>query len=354
MPTIFDYVNAREIGAYYTEKAENKMPYLGRTLFPRKKKIGLDLSWFKGAGGLPVTLTNATFDADAPLRDRIGFGKIETEMPFFREAMRIGEKERQEILKLMNGNNVQLIMPYLNKIYDDITGLVDGAEVNAERMRMQLLSTGLISIFSNGIAYDYDYNFDPNHKETLALDARWSQFATADPIEDIRKAQQKVEDDTGRRPPRAICTRKTWNYLLKNEKILGDMDAKGYVKNTNAVVNDKLLKKYLLEELDLVVAVYNKKFATSVKNQLAQLFFPDDVFALIPEGTLGNTWYGTTPEEADLLSGQVAAEVRIVDTGIAITTIKDPHPVNVQTIVSGIDMPSFERIAEVYILTVHS
>lgn len=354
MATIFDYANAQEIAGYYTEKVSNKIPYLGQTLFPRKKRIGLDLAWFKGAGGLPVALTSSNFDAKATLRDRIGFSKVETEMPFFREAMRIGEKDRQQILTLLGANNVQMIKPFLNKVYDDLTGLVDGAEVTAERMRMQLLSSGgIISIVANGLNYDYKFPFNANHKETLTLDARWSQFATADPIEDIRVAQDTVEWDTGKRPIRGICTRKTWNYLLKSEKILGDMDAKAYVKNQNAVVNSNLLKKYLLEELDLTVAVYNKKFATTVKSQSANLFFPDDVFTLIPEGTLGNTWYGTTPEEADLMTGQTSADVQIVDTGVAITTKKDPSPVNVETIVSAIVLPSFESIDDIYVLTVH-
>lgn len=73
---------------------------------------------------------------------------------------------------------------------------------------------------------------------------------------------------------------------------------------------------------------------------------------MIPEGNLGNTWYGTTPEEADLMSGGTAAEVQIVDTGVAITTIKEPHPVNVETIVSEIVLPSFETIDNIYIAKV--
>lgn len=357
MPTIYDYANAQEIAAYYTEKVSNRIPYLGQTLFPRKKRVGLDLGWFKGAGGLPVALTNSNFDAKATLRDRIGFSKVETEMPFFREAMHIGEKDRQEILKLMSANNTQMIMPYLNNIFDDVTGLVDGAEVNAERMRMQLLSSFQIAITANGIDYSYDY--DPNgelanHKETLTTDARWSQTSTADPVKDIREAQDTIEEDTGVRPTRGVCTRKTFNYLLKNDRILADMDAKGYVKNTNAVVNENLLRQYISEELSLTIAVYNKKFATTVKNQSGQMFFPDEVFTLIPgQGTLGSTWYGTTPEEADLMTGQVNADVQIVDTGIAITTKKEVHPVNVETIVSGIILPSFEQIDSVYVLTVH-
>ncbi len=89
MPNIFDLVNAKEIATYWTQKVENRIPYLGETLFPAQKQLGLDISWFKGSQGLPVMLKPSTFDAKATLRDRIGISKIETEMPFFREAMRI-------------------------------------------------------------------------------------------------------------------------------------------------------------------------------------------------------------------------------------------------------------------------
>ena len=60
--TIFDMVNAKEIANYWTEASENRVPYLGATLFPARKQLGLDLSWIKGAQGLPVALTPSAFD----------------------------------------------------------------------------------------------------------------------------------------------------------------------------------------------------------------------------------------------------------------------------------------------------
>ena len=39
------------IAANWTEVASNKIPYLGATLFPARKKAGLDLSWLKGSRG---------------------------------------------------------------------------------------------------------------------------------------------------------------------------------------------------------------------------------------------------------------------------------------------------------------
>lgn len=349
MPTIFDLINAREIATYWTEKAENRIPYLGETLFPADKKLGLDLEWFKGSQGLPVMLKPSTFDAKATLRDRIGITKVETEMPFFREGMRIGEKERQELNKAAGAANAPFLTPVLNRIYDDAGTLIDGALVVSERMRMQLLSEGKIKVSAtvdgNRVDYDYDYKFPTKHKKTLDT-KKWSDTESARPVEDIQEWQDKIEEDFGTRPTRAICTRKTWNYLLRNKSIRLDMNPAG---GQNVILTDSMLQQYLEGKLGIRVAVYNKKFSL---NGTPTLFYPDDYFTLIPDGNLGKTWYGTTPEESDLMSGATEAQVEIVNTGVAVTTIKEPHPVNVLTIVSEIVLPSFEAIDGVFIAKV--
>ncbi len=351
--TIFDLVNAKEIGTYWTEAAENRIPYLGATLFPAQKQLGLDLSWIKGAKGLPVALTPSAFDARATVRDRIGVKKVETEMPFFREAMRIGEKDRQEINKLLAASNKATLEPILRRIYDDASNLVAGAEVQAERMRMQLLSTGKIAITDeNRMSYDYDYLLPSDHKLTLGGQGKPQKWSAEDatPIQDIQSWQDTVEDNTGIRPTRAICTRKTWNYLLMNKSIKLDMNVD---KGTNIILTDTMLQQYLMAKLGLSVSVYSKKYQIELGGA-SHLFFPDDVFTLIPDGNLGNTYFGTTPEESDLLGGSTDGDVSIVNTGVAILTYKEKHPVNIITVVSAIMMPSFEGIDSIFIATVHS
>ncbi|TCL74239.1 major capsid protein E [Hydrogenispora ethanolica] len=346
--TIFDLVNAAEIGAYYTETASNRIPYLGELLFPAQKKLGLNLAWIKGSQGLPVALAPAAFDTKASVRDRIGVSRIETEMPFFRESMRIGEQLRQEILKLLESSNQDILKPLIARIFDDVKNLVDGAPVQAERMRMQLLSQGTIKITEKGMPYNYDYKMKASQKITLSEAEKWSDTVNSDPITNILDIMDSVEDETGNRPTRAICTRKTWGYLLRNEKIKKDMNPIG---GTNIIMTDSLLKQYFLDKLGLTVVVYNKKFLLKVGGTSEQ-FFPDNVFTLIPDGNLGNTWFGTTPEEADLMTGASQAKVSIVNTGTAITSYVEPHPVNVMTIVSTIVLPSFEAIDSVRILKV--
>ncbi|UAW07809.1 major capsid protein [Psychrobacillus phage PVJ1] len=342
MPTIFDLVNAKNIATYYANNPSNQIPYLGATLFPAKKQLGLDLSWIKGSNGLPVALEPSAFDTKATVRDRIGFSKVQTEMPFFREAMRIGEKDRQELNRLLASNLDDMTRTVVANIYDDVTNLVNGANVQPERMIMQLLSKGKISITANRQNLDYDYKMKDDHKETLLAGAQWSA-ADSTPIQDIMRWQDAVEDNTGTRPTNAIMTRKTFGYLLKHKSIMLDMNPLG---GQNVIMTDALLKQYLQSKFGLFVAVYNKKYRD--ENGVLQNFFPDDYFTLIPEGQLGNTFYGTTPEESDLMTGETSADVSIVNTGVAITTVKEAHPVNVQTIVSEIVLPSFETLDNIF------
>jgi len=346
MPTLFDLVNAKNIATYYEKNPSNTIPYLGATLFPAKKQLGLDLSWIKGSNGLPVALKPSAFDTKATVRDRIGVSKVETEMPFFREAMRIGEKDRQEINRLLASNLEPAYLPIVNNIYDDVKTLVDGAAVQPERMIMQLLSTGKIGITANRQVLDYDYQMKNDHKETLLTTARWSQ-PESEPIQDIIRWMDTVEENTGVRPTNAVMTRKTFGYLLAHKSIRLDMNPLG---GQNIILTEAMLKEYLKNKVGLSVAVYNKKYRA--ENGSLNNFFPDDVFTLIPDGKLGNTYFGTTPEEADLMTG-TDAQVQIVNTGVAITSIKEPHPVNVQTIVSEIVLPSFETLDNIFIARVN-
>ena len=61
------------VAANWTEAASNQIPYLGATLFPARKKAGLDLSWLKGSRGLAISPMPTDFDAKATFGDRIGF-----------------------------------------------------------------------------------------------------------------------------------------------------------------------------------------------------------------------------------------------------------------------------------------
>ena len=342
------------IAANWTEAQTNADPYLGEALFPRRQKAGLDLSWIKGNKGLPISLMPSAFDAKATLRDRIGVNKIETEMPFFREGFKIKEKDRQNILRAQDTND-PYVREILSRIFDDAGELLEGARVVAERERMQLIfavngDVG-ISIQANGVDYTYNYDKDGAWKATnyFALTGQdvWTDKDNSDPLGDIQTGKDAVADKGGMTRMIAMNSN-TFRTLRGNKSIMNKFITTAGVNVST--VSDGDIAQVLKDSLELDgIVIYNKKYRDESK--VTKQFVPDGYVALLPDGALGNTYLGTTPEEADLRSAGIA-DVQIVDTGVALTQIVDAHPVNVNTFASEIVLPSYERMDEVALLKV--
>lgn len=342
------------IAATWTEAASNRVPYLGAGLFGAKKKAGLDLSWIKGNRGLPISLMPSAFDAKATFRDRIGVVKTETEMPFFREGMKIKERDRQELLRVQDAAD-----PYaqgvIDRVFDDANELIAAADVVPERMRMQLLfaEEGNVGIAIKANGMDYTYNYDQNgdwkknNYTALTGTDLWTAPTTADPFAAFKAAKDGVMARTGSEVVYAVMNSYTFNLMAKTEAI------KNRYLSTNGLalgyLTDAEVKAAIKSTSGLDVVVYDKMYRDEDKT--AHRFVPDGYVALIPAGELGSTWYGTTPEEADLM-GKSNAEVAIVNTGVAITRVIEEHPVNVNTFASEIVLPSYERMDEVALIKV--
>lgn len=350
---IRDAYTSKAIALVNTEVASNRIAYLGAGLFPAKKKMGLDLKWIKTSKGLPVSLAPSNFDAVSTLRSREGFKLTETEMAFFRESMLVKEADEQEIMRVQDSTD-----PYaaevLSRIFDDANTLVDGANVVPERMIMQLLAPAdgspKISIEANGVTYAY--NYDPNStyktKNFASLTAdtdKWSDTTNSDPMDDIATALDAVEAETGERPSIMIISRKTMDYLKQNAKIKSAILA----QNTTATVfmNDNRVKEVFSNELGIRIIVYSKQYKK--EDGTAEKFYPDGFATLIPDGALGSTWYGTTPEERTLM-GSGEADVSIVNTGVAVAVTTTSDPVHTKTTVSEIVLPSYERMDSTYVI----
>ena len=353
---IYDIFESKAIASYWTDVNANMTdPMIGTKYFPVSKQTGLSLAWIKGRNNLPVALQPAAFDTKAPLRDRIGVKELSTEMPFFREAMRIGEKDRQDIETLL-AKGEQFAQPTIMRIFDDVNNLVEGAMVQAERMRMSLLYGGKIGITAtaeNGrdIAYNYDYDVDgewaTNNKVELLTTTKWTVAtkATSQPINDLLDAVEKMAETKGVRPVEVLMNTTTFKGMIASESIAKAMNPLGA---TSMIVTRNTAKQFIENETGLTITLYDKMFKDEQGTD--HKYFPDGYATLLPAYALGNTWYGTTPEEFDLMSGTANASVSVVNTGVAITTIKEPHPVNVQTVVSEIVLPSFERMDDIYVI----
>lgn len=348
MATVFYLINSKEIASYWEELLSNRIPYIGEGLFPAQKRVGLDLSWIRGKNNLPVRLRPSAFDAKPTLRDRGKLSLQQAEMPFFREAMQLSERDRQQLLSLGNSNNALLEAAIL-RLFDDAAQLIEGALVIPEIMRLSLMQTGKFSIVSDveKVSYEYDYDdggsWAASNVVTLLAGDRWDQ-PTSHKIRDIL-AIKRAAAARGKIITRAIIGPKLWARMLEDETIGKDI----FPLTTRADLSDSDLQTYLSRKTGITFSVNEKLYMAD--GGAEKPFVDDDKVIFLPSGTLGTTYFGTTPEEADLQAGYTNAQVSIVSTGVAITTKVDAGPpVNNMTWVSEIVLPSFENMDSVWVL----
>ena len=272
-------------------------------------------------------------------------------MAYFKEAMLVKEQDIQDYETAVEGS--PLAKEILDRIYDDATTLVDSARVVPERMRMSLLANAnghpSITIAVSGGA-NYTYNYDPNSTYSannfteLQGTSLWTDLDDSDPLQDVSDAQDKIEASKGVRPSILLMSKATMNLLKKNDNIKSAILAQNVT--ANIFMTDARVKELFSNELGISIIVYTKMYKDEAGN--AKKFYPDGMVTLLPEGALGNTWFGVTPEEhrADQL------DVSIVDTGIAVSVDTKFDPVQTTTKASEIVLPSFERMDETYMIKV--
>lgn len=342
MPLIYDVITAPNVAGYWNASQAGVNSTNGERIFPAKKQLGLKIAHVKGASGRPVVLRASAFDTKATLRQRMNVTLNEEEMPFFKESMLVKEQDRQQLNLIAQTGNQELINTITQAIFDDAATLVSGARARLEAMRMQVLATGKIGVISNGVAKDFDYGVAETNKGKVTT--AWTD-EEANPLADLQKAIDALSE-VAAAPELLILNPKTFNQL-KNAK--ATVVAIKPLAPTGAGVTNAELNAYLEANLGLKVVIESGSYIGD--DGTAKKYYPDGHVTLAPNAALGQTVFGTTPEESDLLgSNTTAAKVSIVETGIAVTTSTKTDPVNVETKVSMIALPSFEQLDNVYML----
>lgn len=341
MDSIFDLVTAANVVGYWIEQNVNKQPLLGETLFPYTREIGVRLDWIKGANNQPVGLRLSAYDSKAIRRDREGIESYTTKMPFFKESMYIDEEMRQQLNTLLQTNNSALVNSLVARIFRDQIKLIEAAKITLERMRMEVLTNGTITLASNGQAYSYDFGVPDAQKTTVATS--WSN-ASADAVADINAIVTAMRAK-GVEITRAVCNSSVIEDLKKNTAIKNQI----YVLAGGSIssISSAKVLEFLKQETGVTFYAYDNVYVNEAGN--AVKYVADDTVVFLPEGTLGETHMGVTPEESDL-QALGTANVSVIENGIAVTTYGTEDPVNVEMKVSMVGMPSFERANEVYIL----
>lgn len=325
----------KEFASFWKEQPA--LSYFGESKFDYDKQVGDELSFIKGAESKPVIMSLSTYGAKTIALSYGDFELQKEKMPFFKNKYPIDE---QLIMTLQNleANASTAVNSIIAKIFARSDNLRKHAALTRELLRMQALTTGVVSLKSNGVAFTADYGVPTGHKGSPTV--KWDVTATADPVGDIEDWIQKIVDDTGVRPTEMLLNSATLGKLRKVESI-----RTGYFANSNATGNptSKQVQQYLEDSLQITIYTDDDQYKDGTTNKK---MVPDGTVVLMPDYKLGRSVFGTTPEEARL------PDVEVVDMGVALTREFDRDAVEDSLKASQIFLPSFEHADEIFIASV--
>ena len=218
-------------------------------------------------------------------------------------------------------------------------------------MRASVIQNGKLCFTSADGDIVVDYGVPSNHKVTLTSDDKWN-VATADIVGDIRAYQKTMTDDHYAKPNILLCTETTFdNTFVKNSDITAAIRNSNL--NTSLILSQANYIQFAKEVLGLQIVFLEDTTYIPAEGEDPISYYDNGKITLMSGTTLGNTIYGTTPEEFDKQSGSGKLDTTIVGKGTAVTTMVKEDPVTVDTKVSVMPIVSFERADEVFFATVY-
>lgn len=143
--------------------------YIGDTIFPDRKTQNFKAEYLRLAAGsqLPTMALVHGLDTEAHIGSRPALERVTVEKLFIKEKINQTESLRQV---LENGafNDSALI----DFVYDDWGRLAEGVRCRTEVAKMEVLSTGKMTIKENGLNFSVDFGV-PNGR----LSACWARLA---------------------------------------------------------------------------------------------------------------------------------------------------------------------------------
>jgi hypothetical protein len=90
-------------------------------------------------------------------------------------------------------------------------------------MRWQMLLNGRLTVsYPNSASLEIDYQFVTGHKPTMSV--LWSSTTTADPVADVQTLSELMADDSGFYARYIHMNSKTFDYLVRNTKIINTIN----------------------------------------------------------------------------------------------------------------------------------
>lgn len=282
--SVLELFNQKEILNYLKERKFPAM--MGEELFPEVKKQSLEFEMLTNASKTPVIASVHGFDTESEIGQREAEKKV-IELALIKRKMQLKEKE---IIALESPRNDAERQYLMKSVYNDFDNLIESVKARVEKMRMDVIANGSITLDENGLSATIDYGVPTENKAT---NVDWTS-ATSNPINDMITWANRLDQ----MPGRVITSNTILAKILSNTNVTNAL----FGKNTTRIASVGELNTYL-ESLGLPkIYTYDKKYrklkadGTYSKNR----YFPENKFVMLPNETLGETVYGPTAEEIRL------------------------------------------------------
>lgn len=338
MPRLEEIFNTKELINYFKER--KIVPMAGEGLFPSRKIQDIEFDMILGTGGLPVTASIYAFDTPTQIASREAISKGVAELALIKRQKQITEKE---LIKIQNPRNDRELKDVLKRLYDDADDLVKSVNVRVEAMRMELLSTGKIDIEENGVKVELDYSVPAGNKKSFT----WSA-STAKPLDDLITLADAIEDESGVRPTRALTSRKVARAICSNASVRKAI----FGANSDKIVTLAQLND-LLTQMELpIIATYEGKYKKeTATGYITTRYYPEDKISMFSDETLGETIWGLTAEEVELMNSKNINQSEMIGN-IYVGTYSKIDPVAKMTKAAATALPTLPHGEELGIATI--
>lgn len=303
--------------------------YLGDRLFPDQKTENMAAEYLRLASGatMPVMATVHALDTEAEIGSRPVFDKTRVEKLLIKR--KINQTERVRLLSEHGVYSDDAIVRY---VFDDMRLMADAVKVRTEVAKMEVLSSGKMTINENRLSLNVDYGV-PAGNTTYQLDLG--------PDADIVGQIQAITDaaaENGETITEMIASNKVIRKLAANKGIQTLLY--GSVGQGTYVPTDRMQTLFgqLFGFSTITTNDMRYKIQRADGTEEAKRFFPENKISFISSGAgagFGMGLWGVTPEEEEY--GPYSE--KSADQYITITQWATPDPVAVWTKASGMFIP---------------
>lgn len=309
--SVLELFNQKEILNYLKDRKYPTM--LGEELFPEVKRQSLEFDMLTNGSKTPVIASVHGFDTESEIGQREAEKKA-IELALIKRKMQLKEKE---IIALESPRNEAEKAYLMRNVYADIDALVESIKARVELMRMEVISTGKITLDENGLNAVIDFGVPAENKAT---NVDWSS-PESNPINDMITWKNQLDSA----PARVLTSTTILAKVLSNKNVVNAL----FGKDSTRIASVGELNNYL-EQLQLPkIYTYDNKYRKLNANgtYTKHRYFPENAFVMLPGEELGETIYGPTAEEIRL-QRDPSVDMKVVGKILAMMYEEGKDPVS--------------------------